>query len=44
MVCCAIIITYVAFEPLLGIQSLYLAYFVHLLVRSLYLTLVRKVL
>ena len=28
------IVTYVAFESLLGIQSLYLAYFVHLLVRS----------
>ncbi len=33
---------YIIFEPLLGIQSLYLAYFVHLLVRSLYLTIVRK--
>ncbi len=36
------IVTYIAFRPLMGIQSLYLAYFVHLLVRSLYLTLVRK--
>ncbi len=36
------VVTYIVFEPLLGIQSLYLAYFVHLLVRSLYLTIVRK--
>ena len=36
------IVTYIALQPIMGIQSLYLAYFVHLLVRSLYLTLVRK--
>ncbi|MCF0164977.1 MAG: MATE family efflux transporter [Bacteroidales bacterium] len=34
------VITYIALKGLLGIQALYLAYFIHLFVRSLYLTLV----
>lgn len=36
------VLSYLALKPFIGIQALYAAYFVHLLVRTIYLTLVAK--